>query len=73
MKYKKLYVVGYLGKSEDAVYSKEAWAFDDKKGGKYGGVGLMTLPAAKKHIKSLGDPVLPKAIFKLTPVIKFKN
>lgn len=68
MKNKKLYVVGYVGGAQSAIYSNNAWAF-----GGEGGISKMTLPAAKKHLKKLVSTRCSVAIFKLVPILKIKK
>ena len=66
---KKKYVVGYFGKDQTALYSREAWS--DSTGG--GGAGLMTLPQAKKHLRELYSDGCVVCIYKVVPVLKIKR
>lgn len=59
----KMYLVGFLGKAQEALYSKNAWASESTQ---QGGVMKMTLPQARKHLLTLGDG--PKGIFKVAPL-----
>ena len=63
------YVVGFSGKTQDAVYSRFAWssAYD-----RAGGILKMTYRQAKKHLKFLSGQNVEVAIFKLTPVYREK-
>lgn len=62
MKAEKLYLVGFCGKNQTALYSNRAWSLEDGSGG----VEKMTLHQAKRELKSLQEGV-PKAIFKVVP------
>lgn len=63
------YLVGFAGKSEDAVYSKRAWAsYIDHEGG----CDKMTFLQPKRHLKTLHGVYAEVAIFKLVPVYKEK-
>jgi hypothetical protein len=65
---KKLYVVGYFGNTQSALYSESAWSFDG-----VGGIDRMTLARAKKHLKELQSNDCVIAIYKLVPVFKEKR
>lgn len=58
----RMYLIGFLGKGQEALYSKNAWAFPTQEGG----VTKMTLTEARKHLLTLGDG--PRGIFKAVPL-----
>jgi len=64
----KNFVVGYQGAEQTALYSKEAWANNDKSGG----ICKMTFLQAKKHLTQLYSDETTKVIFKLVPFKVFK-
>lgn len=68
MKTPRLYVVGFTGKEQNALYSERAWVLRDESGG----IGKMTLSQAKKQLEELSGDVGYKAIFKVVPIYKEK-
>lgn len=70
----KEFVVGYEGKAQDAVYAENVWAFGkDSCANGEGGLTKMTLPQAKKHLKSLMSDDCNVVVFKLVPFYKEKR